>query len=158
MTNENKKIHVLQLISDWKSDSKSKSEKAEKKLISICEPIVKHFYEIAEIFGNPHNMKEWPCDYVADRGAFESVTDFTGTELEFYYIDGYFYKEYIQMPIHWLDEGADKNYFEYCKSKALLKAENKLKELKEDYSKSIELLEKKINEIQNINYKIEKNE
>ena len=48
------KQKVLQLIGDFKSDSKSKSAKAEKELIKICEPIIQRFYNIALKFDIPN--------------------------------------------------------------------------------------------------------
>lgn len=138
---------VYSLIEDWKSDSKSKSRKAEKELISICEPIVKRFYKIAEQFGDPKVVGSFPYEYEVDRGEFFEVTDFTGNHIEFHYRDsclGEYYEDYLEMPLYWLKDGADEEYFNECKERAVDKLELELKKLKEDYPRKIEALEEKV--------------
>ena len=152
MKSKELKQRVLQLVGDFKSDSKSKSAKAEKELIKICEPIIKRFYNIASQFGNPNEDFNFPYDYRASRGGIDSFVDFHDMKFEFYYTDGCLgdhYEEYLEMPLHWLDEKAELNYFNYCKGKALHKVGMEIEKLKEDYPKRLETLEKEYKEIEN---------
>lgn len=151
MKSKELKQRVLQLVGDFKSDSKSKSAKAEKELIKICEPIIKRFYNIASQFGRPKDFG-FPGDYIASRGGIDSFDDFNDLKLEFYYTDvcrGELYDAYPKMPLHWLDDNAELNYFNYCKGKALHKVGMEIEKLKEDYPKRLEALEKEYKEIEN---------
>lgn len=140
---QTKKQKVLSLIPDLKSDSISKRDAAKKEIISICEPVIKKFYNIAKEFeltyheschpSEEYFLKEWDNDYISSRGSIESVCDAKPTSVEFYYSDGMrgnIYEAYIDMPLHWLDDGSDEEYRRFCRAKALMFMDEKIKRAK----------------------------
>lgn len=149
------KQKVLQLVGECKSDSKSKSAKAEKELIKICEPIIQRFYNIASKFGTPNEDFDFPYDYIASRGGIESFVGFEDMKLEFYYTDGCMgelYEAYPEMPLNWLDEDSEEEFFKFCKGYALRKNSLEIEKLKKDYIKKYESLKSKYKEIETMEY------
>lgn len=153
--NNNLKQRVLQLIGDFKSDSKSKSKQAEKELIDICEPIIKKFYDISRTFGSTIKNFGFPHDYMSSRGNIDSFVEFNNEKLVFYYTDGCmgnFYEEYLEMPLHWLDEGAEEDYFNYCKEYALREKTKEIEDLKLKNPIILSNLKKQYKKIESMNY------
>lgn len=151
------KQKVLQLIGDFKSDSKSKSAKAEKELIKICEPIIQRFYNIALKFDIPNANEhfDFPYDYSASRGSIDSFVDFKSMKLEFHYTDcclGEHYEAYPEMPLYWLDEGSEEEFFNFCKGYTLRKTDLEIENLKKDYIKNYKYLKSKYKEIETMEY------
>lgn len=151
------KQKVLQLVGDFKSDSKSKSAKAEKELIKICEPIIQRFYNIALKFDIPNANEhfDFPYDYSASRGSIDSFVDFENMKLEFYYTDccmGEHYEAYPEMPLNWLDEGSEEEFFKFCKGYTLRKTALEIEKLKKDYIKNFKSLKSKYKEIETMEY------
>lgn len=131
---KSKKQIVLELINDFKSDSKTKSKKAEQEIISICEPRIKEFYKIAQSFEVTNDdsftwrrsLPEWDNDYVARRGNIDYINyvevDDEKQVISFYYSDGCrgnIYDADIEMPLEWLDDETLDKYKEHCREFAL---------------------------------------
>ena len=149
------KQKVLQLVGDFKSNSKSKSTKAEKELIKICEPIIQRFYNIASKFDMPNEHFGFPYDYRASRGSIDSFVGFENMKLEFYYTDGCMgelYEAYPEMPLDWLDEGSEEEFFKFCKGYALRVKALEIKKLKKDYIIKYNSLKSKYKEIEIMEY------
>lgn len=149
--NQNLKQKVLQMVGDFKSDSKKKSAKAEKELIKICEPVIQRFYNIASKFGSPHKDFDFPFDYMDSRGGIDSFVDFEDLTLTFQYTDccrGEHYTEFPKMPLSWLDDNAEEEYFRFCKGHALHKKGIEIEKLKEDYPRKLDALEREYKEIE----------
>jgi hypothetical protein len=149
------KQKVLQLVDDFKSDSKSKSSKAEKELIKICEPIIKRFYNIASKFGKPNEHFGFPYDYRASRGGIDSFVGVENMKLEFYYTDGCMgelYEAYPEMPLNWLDEGSEEEFFKFCKRYTLRVKSLEIEKLKKDYIIKYNSLKNKFKEIEIMEY------
>jgi len=149
------KQKVLQLVDDFKSDSKSKSAKAEKELIKICEPIIKRFYNIASKFDISTEHFDFPYDYCASRGSIDSFVGFEDMKLEFYYTDGCrgeLYEAYPEMPLNWLDEGSEEEFFKICKDYTLREKSLEIERLKKNYVAKYNSLKNKCKEIELMTY------
>jgi hypothetical protein len=139
-------LKILELISDFESDSKSRSKKAQEELIKICEPIIKQFYCIAKDFGVDIDM-DWDTDYNDNRG---KITKFMGVEdncLDFYYEDYCMGESYccsVYMPIGWVcNNNALESYKNICiekKLENLQKQETEYKNLLKNIRKEIKRL------------------
>ncbi len=148
-TEKDTKQRVLQLVKEFNSDSKSKSKKAEKELIKICEPIIKRVYEIVTEFDD--FLSEdfgFPYDYLSSRGTIDNFEGIEDNMLGFHYSDGCL-GEYIEasleMPLDWLDEDAPEKIFKQCKEILLHKKEIELNHSEE----RIESLREEIVELKN---------
>lgn len=89
-TEKDTKQRVLQLVKEFNSDSKSKSKKAKKELIKICEPIIKRVYEIISEFDDEGLSEDFGFlyDYMTTRGTIDAFEGMEGNVLEFCYSDG----------------------------------------------------------------------
>ena len=136
-TDKDTKKRVLQLVKEFNSDSKSKSKKAEKELIKICEPIIKRVYEIVTKFDDELSKDfGFPYDYISSCGTIDAFEGMESNMLDFYY---------LEMPLEWLDEDAPEKIFNQCKEKMLRKKEIELQQLEE----KIESLREQIVELKN---------
>jgi len=150
-TEKDTKQRVLQLVKEFNSDSKSKSKKAKKELIKICEPIIKRVYEIIkefdddlpEYFGFPY------YDYLPSRGTIDAFEGIEGNILRFHYFDGGWFAQIVEaslkMPLEWLDEDAPEKISKKCKEILLNKKEIEINRLEE----KIESLREDIVELKN---------
>ena len=135
-TDKDTKQRVLQLVKEFNSDSKSKSKKAKKELIKICEPIIKRVYEIIKEFDDdlPEDFGFPYYDYSSSRGNIDAFDGMEGNKLRFHYSDGCL-GEYIEasleMPLDWLDEDAPEKIFKQCKEILLHKKEIELHQCEE---------------------------
>lgn len=148
-SSEDTKQRVLQLVKEFNSDSKSKSKKAKKELIKICEPIIKRVYEIITEFDDdlPEDFG-FPYDYLSSRGSIDAFCGIEGNMLRFHYSDGCWW-DYVEasfkMPLEWLDEDAPEKIFKKCKEILLNKKEIEINRLEE----KIESLREEIVELKN---------
>lgn len=106
---------ISNLIEKYFGDSKSESEKAEKELINICEPIIKKYCEAIEKYieqiGADFSLRDdyFNFDYSCSRGDIDDFVQYDEEigALEFWYSDGCrgeIYECGVYMPYEWLDE------------------------------------------------------
>lgn len=137
METNNIKEQVLQLIKD--AGNSKKHIIAEQKLIEICEPVIKKYYNIAKEYGNPINVG-WDVGYNSLWGGIctflSSLSDIENNKICFLYSDNYTEDDsmdveaYIDMPLDWLDESYEKEYRNLCKEKNIEILEAEIKDLK----------------------------
>ena len=135
-TEKDTKQRVLQLVKEFNSDSKSKSKKAKKELIKICEPIIKRVYEIIKEFDDdlPEDFGFPYYDYSSSRGNIDAFDGMEGNKLRFHYSDGGwldYVEASLKMPLEWLDEDAPEKIFKKCKEILLNKKEIEINRLEE---------------------------
>lgn len=114
------KEEIEKLIKQYNSDSKSATEKAEKRLIELSRPIIKQFYEVAKLFGIPFTASEWE-EYLPSRGDIENVNYADDESITFHYTDGCrgeLIEDEIKVPLNWYEEDAIKYYRENCRIEA----------------------------------------
>jgi len=103
------------LVEKYFGDSRSESEKAEKELINICEPIIKRYCKAIEKYieqiGGDFRLRDvyFDFDYSCSRGGIDNFVlyDEEARVLEFGYSDGCMGEIYecdVYMPFEWLDE------------------------------------------------------
>ena len=148
-TDKDTKQRVLQLVKEFNSDSKSKSKKAEKELIKICEPIIKRVYEIIKEFDDdlPEDFG-FPYDYLSSHGTIDNFDGIEGNLLRFHYSEGCWWNYVdasLKMPLEWLDEDAPEKISKKCKEILLNKKEIEINRLEE----KIESLREDIVELKN---------
>jgi len=124
---------ILQLISDFESDSKTKSLCAEKSLIKICEPIIKKYYDITMEYNqlvynvfNELSSDIFSEEYSSDRGDLVKFLRYNKEDnsLEFLYKDGCLGEVWectVSMPVDWFDENYKQTFRKQYKDSIIKK-------------------------------------